>query len=113
MAGLNPDFFEKTKIFPVYYTKGKFEGDPKTKKYVRAPFDIVKHEDGTLFVQPCGIGVPDALWGEDGKNERTDLARADFGFIDIAGAIVIGEHEIGDYQGQPENWRGLHRLGFV
>lgn len=87
----NPKTTERQKV--LFKITDFWPGKPMCKA---AGFELWKLSE-TGFVVP----VP-------GTTTTDDLIAADpIGFL-TADPLVMGEHEMGDYKGQPDNWRGVH-----
>jgi len=104
----NSDFFEKGKRNEVYYEAGKF-GTGEFPKFKKAPFDIIKTPVGQFVCPDCfGNTLSAMMLGSD------DIIESLYEIYVCEPRIVIGENEMGDYNGAAgETWKGLHQFGPV
>jgi hypothetical protein len=104
-------FVEQGEITEVYYNFGTFKNDQR-KKFLKAPFDIVKI-GGDEYVQPLPVGGSTAELSGAFNSSTFDteqyLGRRDFGFI--GGRIAVNENEWGAWQ--TEGLEGLHSFDFI
>ncbi|MFH2074173.1 MAG: hypothetical protein ABIJ57_02325, partial [Pseudomonadota bacterium] len=112
--------FKLSRKSMVLYEMGRFDNEQSAPKFLRAPFDLVKVHGGELCLSPVSSrransnpGQIDSGIHNDPADEAFFLAGAgDEWFLDRE-IVVIGEHEMGDFQGQPENWKGLHQFSWI
>ena len=107
----NPDIFHDGEITYVMFEMFKDGGNKGQPRCVRAPFSLVKSE-GDQFLMPSSWGDGSNLYGGDAADEAFYQAREDFGFV-TAEMLVLGEHEMGDFDGQPDNWKGVHAFSLI
>lgn len=102
---------ENGEITEVYYAFGRFNNDQR-KKYLKAPFDLVRI-GSEEYVQPLPIGGNAAelvgVTNSDTLGIEQYMGRRDFGFVNL-NPQVIGEHEMGD---RSDTWKGLNQFGFI
>lgn len=107
----NPSMFHNGEIQYVLFRMFNKGGNRGQARCVRAPFSVVKH-DGESFMMPVSCGFGANLYGSDDVDEALYQAREDFGFVS-AEVIVMGEYEMGDFQGQGDNWKGVHAFSLI
>lgn len=104
----NPSFFHDSTIRKVFFPI--FENG--TERMVEAPFDCIQI-GAEQFLMPKSIGGDmEGLWASDDVDEALYQARGDFGFV-LPEFIIVGEHEMGDFDGQPETWKGVHAFSML
>jgi len=120
--------FEQALVQEVYYPKGRYNHDYGKKRFVRAPFLLVKLQpvdDAAWedYWMPAPFGgtlgtdwnMQDFLGSDGGDGE----CRHPFGYI-TKQDIIIEEHELGNVSpiemGESEDydtWKNFHRIGFI
>jgi hypothetical protein len=111
------DFWDKTKRLEVYYAWGIFPGDGGSKRFMKAPLDILKTPFGQ-FVCPDNPALATGSSAQSSALTSDDVNDAFYGsrneLYSNGERIVIGEHEMGDYNGTAgEIWIGVHKFGPV
>lgn len=110
MAASN--FVERGEITEVYYQFGTFHQDQR-KKFVKAPFDIVKIS-GEEYIQPLPVGGSAAdlngLINSSTIAAEQYLGRRDFGFVNLT-PVVSNENEWGAWQSG--GLKGLHFFDLI
>ena len=99
-------------ITEVYYPFGTFNNDQR-KKFVKAPFDLVKI--GTEeYVMPLAVGGNTAELSGAFNSNTVDteqyMGRRDFGFPNLS-PVVVGEHEMGGFRN--DTWKGCHSFDLI
>lgn len=79
--------------------------------YIRAPF-VLAEIGGHEGLMPFSDGVGNGMLDHDDADVAFYLGRGDFGFFRLD-PVVIEEHQMGDFQGQPDNWLGVHRFSMI
>jgi len=97
----------------VWYDEGVYGVPSRGHKFVEAPFTVVN-----LFTGGTALVPRDTLMAGDLSRcqaltssvpgEAQSLSRGEF-FYDRS-TLTIGEHEMGDHEGHPEDWRGCHQF---
>jgi hypothetical protein len=117
------DIFQRAKMEEVRYSFGTFDLARKSPKTVPAPFDILYLDDGLYFLPadaPAVGGPPvsssicyplSGTVGTDTQDEAFYQGRG--GFFLTEKLIIMGEHEMGDWKGSPDTWKGMHQLGML
>jgi len=122
--------YEQARVQEVYYPMGRFSDDYGKKRFVRAPFVLVKLQPAVDLAwedywMPAPFGgspnssaggtMRDFLSADNGDDE----CRHPFGYI-TKQDIMMEQHELGDWtpigMGKPEaddTWRRFHRIGFI
>lgn len=107
-------------VTPVRYKRGLFaDGSPK---YTNAPFALIQlpanPENTTrseMYLMPTPIyteaSAADGLLNSDTITDAQVLGRGEMGYM--RDPMTIEEHEMGNWQGRGEDWRGLHRFGLI
>lgn len=105
--------FEDGIIEDVYYTRGinRVSGEQRLKK---APFQLLtwRNGDGTSesLVMPSLISSDgEQAFGSDGGS-IVDMGYDDFGYH-TGKFHIIEESSMGDYEGHPNDWIGMHSFG--
>mgnify|MGYP003394559197 CR=1 FL=1 len=112
-----PDIFQRAMAQRVRYPMGVFDHARGQKKTIMAPFRLLKLDDGLYFMPvdaPAFGGSSNTLQGvigSDTVDEAFYLGRESFYYEETC--IVIGEHELGDWKGTPDSWKGMHQLGML
>ena len=107
-------------VTPIRYKRGTFsDGSPK---YTNAPFQLIQlpanPDNATrseMYLMPTSIYTEasdaDGLLINDVVNDQFTLGRGEMGYM--RDPLTLEEHEMGDWQGRGESWRGLHRFGLI
>lgn len=90
----------------VYYFMGKFRQNQSKRRFIKAPFDVVKLYNTTYVMPKSLTGVP-----VDDEGEVFNLS-SHF-FYDTKEDIVIEPNEMGDWKGNKDNWLQVHKFGLV
>ncbi len=97
----------------VLFEAGNFGGDVNSPKFTQAPFDLVKI-DGDIYLQPIhtmrGGAMPgqiDSGIGNDTADEAFTLSQAGEFYLEPT-PMTMGAHQMGDYSGDQNSWRGVH-----
>lgn len=112
------DIFDYAQCQEVFYKKGHFTYAEATPRFIRAPFRLLLMPGNTtvapdLFVEPTpAAGIPDALWGADSFREDEYLGREGLAYLKQP-AVVLEEHEMGNWTANGETWRGVHAFGML
>lgn len=109
--------FDEMAVKKVFYAKGKFSNTRA--RFEEAPFQIVNIPgiDANWYFQPTPLvqaSSDSALpLNQSGyKDGDEGVFRNGEGFQDMERIIMGGSHELGDYAGHPNDWRGMHKIGF-
>ena len=123
------DWWKQTLVQEVYYPMGRFNHDYGKKRFVRAPFILVKtqgKDDATWddYWMPAPFGgspgdaagpMRDFLSDDNGDGE----CRHPFGYI-TKQDIIMEQHELGDWTPIGEEkaetddtWKRFHCIGFI
>lgn len=122
------NIWEQAQVQEVYYPMGRFNHDYGKKRFVRAPFVLVKLQPALNatwedFWMPAPFGsqpgtdteMQDYLGADNGDGE----CRHPFGYI-TRQDITMDQSEMGDWSAlafeQPEGddtWKMFHRIGFI
>jgi hypothetical protein len=109
--GVNPSLFEDAKIYKVYFKLGSFGKD--NPKYYPAPFQILLNSEGQ-FIQPCNLGdLSSYALNYSIKDSSLYQAKHGDGWIQLGKELVFDEHEWGDFEGHPSDFRGVHAFGLI
>jgi len=97
----------------VWYDEGIFGVPSRGHKFVEAPFTVVNLFTGGTALVPrdtplCGDNGTSYALTSTVPGEAEALSRGEF-FYDRS-EITIGEHEMGDHEGHPDDWRGCHKF---
>jgi hypothetical protein len=109
---------ERAKISQVFYQRGVFykaddSGPTASKKFAKAPFDIIQIEKAEGGVQDQYIVPTSCMWiGNEITTYNTNHEREGFGYLS-EDSIVVGEHEMGAHIGGAGNWKDCFFLGHV
>jgi hypothetical protein len=111
------DVFKLSRKQLVLYSVGQF-GNERIPKFIKAPFDLVKVAGGFFL---CPISTKrssvrtqlDSGMSNDPVDEAFQLAGAGDEFFLEAQIVITGEHEMGDYKGQPDTWKGMHKFSQI
>ena len=104
-------------VTEVYYPYGRFNHDNGKKRFVRAPFVLIKFQPATgaaweAYFMPAPIG---------GANPTTDddPCRVPLGYLTMQN-IMLDQNEVGDWSHvgdlkpeQDDNWKMFHAIGFI
>ena len=106
---------EVAKIKSVKYDVGVFDDARSTRKYVKAPFDIILIKSGDnsrpgSYVQPTSIGASED-WFANSLANITNQDRLPIGYI--ADEIVVPASSLGDHEGHSKDWMGCFKLGMI
>lgn len=109
--------FSTSKLREVFFNYGKFDND-NVKAFIHAPFDTVQIS-GELYCIPRDSNAPNVSSGGVAAMLNANALAGDE-FCDRDGffyselqPVVMGEHEMGDYQGSANDWKGCFKLGYV
>lgn len=106
------NLLERGEITEVYYPFGSFHNDQR-KKFLKAPFDIVKL-NGEEYVQPLAVGGNAAELQGAFNSSTVDteqyMGRRDFGFSNLT-PLVVQENEMGAWQS--DGWKGVHFFDLI
>ena len=115
------EIWDLTRKTMVFYDRGK--GDTRSggsTKLVQAPFYLVNlGNDGGTAISPVDsfrVSVnsgKDYFLGTDSPSGLQAQICPDEEFYFDGDILVIGEHEMGDYKGNPESWKGLHKFSNI
>ena len=97
---------EAAKITPVYWKVGEFSNHSGQPKLLKAPYDLIFF-GGDNYVMPCGTAFDYSFSEEMSYKED----RKGFGYV--SNIMIMEEHEMGDYAGHPEDWRGFQQFGMI
>lgn len=89
------------KLQEVRYPQGRF-ADGSGPKLIMAPFQIA-HLDG----------IESACLMPGTFEDATANVDQELFFMRESPPLDIGEHEMGDFMGQPDNWRGVHQFSRI
>jgi hypothetical protein len=106
------NIFNQGRLEAVFLDMGTFEGS--TKKYVRAPFSLLKL-NGNLYVQPVNMpgGFGESSYnGLTGNAESEELNLAREEFYHTLDIHRLGDHQFGAWKSD-DSWRGMFKLGMV
>jgi hypothetical protein len=108
--------FQRARVNEVYFAIGKFDGDTK-RKFIHAPVDMLTL-DGVMYLNTrpfkAGGGLLEvAPWVSQNEGPDEDWMSARDFFCTELNPIVMGEHELGNWQERGTDWTGLHKLGFI
>jgi len=96
----------------IWYDMGKFGEPSRGQRFVEAPFTLVNLYTGGMALVPRDTQLAGNTSGyaltSSVPSDADQLSRGEF-FYDRSTA-TIGEHEMGDYEGHPEDWRGCHQF---
>ena len=112
------DIFSNARKNAVYYKLGTFEDDRQKWKYVRAPFDIIQMNANNdvqsfQYFSPSGMGDDiSQAFNNDAVAEEQILGRDGLAYHTLNNK-VIGEHEMGNWEEHPDDFRGFHRIGLI
>jgi len=109
--GNNPTLFESARVTQVFFQQGSFgKGDPKL---YQAPFELVLNSEG-LFLQPASMGDLSKYQLTNNAGDSAWIqARKNIGWIQAQKPVIINEHEMGDFLGHPNDWKGCHSFGLI
>lgn len=109
--GANPDLFENARIYKVYYKLGKFAtGDPKC---YPAPFHLLRNSEGQ-FIETESMGdISNRALTYSLDDEVQRQSRAGNGWVQVGDDLILDMSELGDPQGNPDDWRGVHFFGLL
>ena len=116
MSGNLNSTYEDARIVQIFRPCGKWS-DGVT-KYVKAGCQIV-YFGGNMYFEPVGYGTGtppvDRIGGVYASAvESLWLQSAmGLGWIDLQHQIVMEDHEFGDFQSHPDDWKGLHRYAMI
>lgn len=107
--GANPSLFEDAKIYPVYFNCGTFyKGVPK---FYPAAFHLLENSEG-LFMEPNGFDTLSTyLVNNSLVDERFYQHKVGNGWLMVGRELRMSLHEMGDFIGNPSDWRGVHYFG--
>lgn len=107
--GANPALFEDAKIYPVYLSCGEFYKG--VKKYYPAGFHLLENSEG-LFMEPNGYDTLSThLLNSSVVNSHFFQQKAGNGWIMVGREFCIDLSELGDWEGNAKDWRGVHYFG--
>lgn len=106
----NPALFEDARVIPVFFRAGSFSKNEQ--KWYRAPFHILQNSEGQ-FVEPESIGVPDVLLKQTLVDESFLQGIRGNGWEALGQELRMEPHQMGDYHGNANDWRGMHYFGMI
>jgi hypothetical protein len=108
------DLHKNGKLRQIFYKMGRFDGDQGKDKYIKAPFDLLLWGVHT-YIQPtdCGAGgfSANSASGLFGNDEGFELDIARGGNYFVFEPYIMERHDLGDWKGKPDDWRGMFKLG--
>lgn len=98
-------------ITQVFYNRGRVEGDNTKKRFVKAPFCLIKFSDGAgeLFIM-----TDSTSFGEADKytDDPDGILNNGWGYLTLQD-ILISEHEMGCWQDADQTWKSCNAIGLV
>jgi len=108
--------FTRGRLNEVFFRLGKFDNDTKG-KFIHAPLDMLTL-DGEMFLNTrtfkAGGGLLEiAPWVSQNAVVDEEWKSARDVFPTELNPIVIGEHELGNWEERGNDWTGMHQLGYI
>ena len=110
--------FTRGKLNEVFFKYGVWSNISNRHRFVHAPFDRVEI-DGVVYLNTRSekaangftAAIPEIATVDAGENEDCVSAR-DMFFTEL-NPVTMEEHQMGDWQGHPEDWTGMHKIGLI
>jgi hypothetical protein len=103
------------KLEKVYFFVGTFSDIRTHRKFVKAPFNRL-HLDGSQYIIPQDAYASGGIAfcaGTIEYEEGPEMHLLQGMFYDTKEDIVMEPHEMGDWNGNKDNWTMMHQFGWV